>query len=406
MGNTLISDSGEIKNTVLANYVQDFLINKATIFGEKNTFKKRACCLKNNIVVASLPSAVDGKVYPTQVNIKVFPTENDITDAACTFPGDSGSYKDTLTRRDQGGKPSSNICKNFYNNYCNKVYDLRKDNEYNIHRSYGSFVDLASENADPNLRAAGVGNPFVDCNCANSIYIKEKLDIVGAGGGSVPDPKIIVQSNDTRCGSNLSQQSYIDADRQVSSISFCVQNQKLGNLSVKDSRDIGLNISQSCNVSGSGGSDSAAAKSPEVTTSPMAPTTAAPTTAAPTTAAPTTAAPTTAAPTTASPTTASPTTAAPRTAGPTTAAPTTAAPTTAAPTTAAPTTAAPITAGPTEASTTSALSEGSNAIQSESPKSNTLLYVGIGSGVLVLLLVLFFVFRSSGTPVEKEESDE
>ena len=258
MGNQLIS-GGNIKTSILGNYIKDFMINKYEYGSEehfKNFLKKRACCRQNVNVPISLPSVIlenvitvdndeSGKkiiipkgIYPSKINIPVFKDKNEMTKEACTFengndyiPTNSGAgilWKGGLS------------CNDFYSKFCKKVYDKRSatyDREYD--KSYGIYPDNVNNNPDPLIKLS-VGNEFQECNCLNSPFIKNKK----------PESTYSLQATqmaqtfDKRCAWKTPELSYIESYDKQDKLNLCINELNVGKLNQAEQSNLGIN--QNC----------------------------------------------------------------------------------------------------------------------------------------------------------------
>lgn len=252
MGNEL-SSSGNVKNSLLGDYIKDFMTNRyiynnsnQTI--KENTIKKRACCLNKNEVPIALPSYYEKgkKLVPTQLIINPFKKAKGeaLTDADCTFDGllfgSSGNNNSYQTE---------STCRSFYGSFCNQVLDDRKKYNDIIKQSYGGYKDDPTKSGD--LSLLNVGNPFPDCNCLNSIYIVQSNNIqssVSPKAGNAPVTDITddtrAQTFDKRCSDNIPTRSYITNWSRKENLNICINNSFIENASVSDKSDLGVN--QSC----------------------------------------------------------------------------------------------------------------------------------------------------------------
>lgn len=204
MGNTLVKDTGTIKDTSLGNFIKEWSTTytidppdnelQKKIFTD--TLKKRACCLTQpeiNIGIAGFEEYKDEKdgnqvkkrIVNYTVGIPVFNNAEDITkDGACNLQNGNGeikSFKGDLT----GSVPSGNDnCIAFYNEFASKVTKIRSVHSKLNDKLYGI-------NPDKQTNYDHKANQFLDTNCLTGLYTRPELNLA--------TPQQYEQGTDARC---------------------------------------------------------------------------------------------------------------------------------------------------------------------------------------------------------------
>ena len=253
MGNAIIEDGVLDKDHDLGKYIKDYMIKNYKLPANDKKYnefmKKRACCRFTHIVPVSIPSydQVSKKVYPTQVKIPVFNSRDDINTTNCTFDGNDYSPSN---KGDGGGKGyiASDSCIAFYNNMCNDIYDQRSSSYIKpLDKLYGPYPDDPTHGISQpkNLRDIYVGNPFPDCNCLNSIFVRGNVETSGSMD-ITPEKK--AQNFDSRCSGNIPfGGAFVNKWEGPESLNICVNSVNVGG-SIVAANDAAANIKQSCSA--------------------------------------------------------------------------------------------------------------------------------------------------------------
>jgi hypothetical protein len=244
MGNTISDTNGDLNDTVLANMINEWALNKykmdlpdTTTY--KNLLKKRACCTKQTSIPISIPSydEQNKKLEFSSVNINVFSNEDEITAAACSFENDRyGNKKQYYFQNNNGFIISNQNCATIYPVLCNAVLNDRQNYDNDYTRHYGAYPD--TKNRRDNLNKV---NTFIDCNCNNSLYLS---DLINAQTANNVNPNTLAQSLDTRCSMN-STKTFKTVDDRIANL--CLNNINVtGDIGVNN--DAQLGITQSCSA--------------------------------------------------------------------------------------------------------------------------------------------------------------
>jgi hypothetical protein len=249
MGNEL-NNSGKLKeDTVLSVYVKEFLLNNNFTNDDKfkNYLKKRACCTNNQEVPISLPvyDTTTKEIYPMNLKVKVFPTA--VTSNLCTIDDNlfytTGTTGTTATpyKRDTNYKISDS-CKNFYTDFCEKVYQNRSNYDTLTKKLYGPYEDNTTNTLNSKLKQHLVTNQFEDCNCMNSWYNK---GIYENQSTNILTPDQMAQNFDNRCKTDINKK-FISTFGTKTNPLLCINPTSLENTNLTDSNKISLNFSRNC----------------------------------------------------------------------------------------------------------------------------------------------------------------
>ena len=207
------------------------------------TLLKRACCTGQKKIPIALPGFDRQKI-----GFSTFASYVDFTNKTCTFGQDDYKKPD--------GKNSAASCKPFYKKMCEKVYDSRKNHFSSYNKAYGKFPDSDIKYIKNNE------NAFVDCNCENSLYVKEfnnlkdkikkgtksdlssDADLTGIG----ENPAYLAQNADSRCKSNVTKDNETKSwyEQYLKEDGFCLNIIAADEVKASDGGKI--NLEQSCNL--------------------------------------------------------------------------------------------------------------------------------------------------------------
>ncbi len=254
MGNTISDRNGDLNNTVLGNMINEWALNKYKMdlpnnSNYQNLIKKRACCTKQTSIPISMPSydEQNKKLEYSAVNINVFSNEDEITSAACAFENDRyGNKKQYYFQNNNGFIISNQNCAAIYPVICNSVLNDRQNYNNDYTRHYGPYPDATNRRDTLNKV-----NTFIDCNCTNSLYLSDVIDVQTANN---VNPNSLAQSLDTRCSINSTKTFKVVDDR--------IANLCLNNINV--SGDIGVNNDAQLGITQTCSSGSQQAKNPAV----------------------------------------------------------------------------------------------------------------------------------------------
>ncbi len=243
MGNSITKqDDAEINDdNILGKYIKKwaeedynpFPKTNKTIY--KNSLKKRACCTKQKSVPISLPDVENNKIILSAVSIPIFSDIKEITEENCTFDRKQFKY----TADDNGSViagSNANGCADLYGGLCDKIIEDRQRNKnYSQYNQYYSvYGDDVKGDAYTKI------NPYVDCNCKNSILVQESSNFKFKTSFDVDT---LAQSNDPRC-SGQPGATYKTAIKKIGNV--CIQNMGTGNISAEQQAD--LKLSQTCGI--------------------------------------------------------------------------------------------------------------------------------------------------------------
>jgi len=279
MGNTFMdritagnfnSDVINTNNTALQNFILDFYRNKYKFTGiydgpklnEKdppnvnigkmladtkgyklnedvdygNFSRRRACCLNNKDIPLSLPSynEKEKKVVTTTLNFPMFNTNEELNDPKnCTIDKDNINWK--TTSKDGAGHPfATTQCKNFYQGFCDTVYNDRVKN-YTLSSIYNGPYQNNQNNKKNKFSEL---NPFSDCNCLNSAFNRGAKT---SGDAGTPDEK--AQTLDVNCSSSITDNTafYIE---WVKKDMLCINSIDLNGAKIAAANNSIINIEQ------------------------------------------------------------------------------------------------------------------------------------------------------------------
>jgi hypothetical protein len=198
-------------------------------------FRKRACCSNNRPVSFTLPTIVSGskkiedgkevtlykpdingnEVKATTLRFKVFTDQEYAQGDVCKL--DDMNYKKT------SASEINPQCDSFYDAFCASVHEKRTashpQKSESLERSYGLYN--GNDVRDPIINPTMSFNEFEDCNCQNSIFIKEPefKSLKDTNGNALLDKNETPQLADNNCKSNVNdQKSYVKSkqnDRPV-----------------------------------------------------------------------------------------------------------------------------------------------------------------------------------------------
>lgn len=240
------------KNVVDDDMIKGMLANTNTYSkkGDANFNKKRACCLKNYYIPMSLPSYDSNlkKVVTTTLQAPIFNNVGELNALNCTFDGDNwiNTKADPIN---SGFNIPTQQCGNFYQDYCNTVHDNRKI-AYPTNSTTGPYSPL-SEPVMPDPYS--IINPFYDCNCLNSNFIRNKdfQDISGV------TPDIAAQSLDINCLNSVNNgTAFIKSYNRNKEL--CINNVNLKNAQINIGENSKLNLDQQMSCASSIKSSSSA----------------------------------------------------------------------------------------------------------------------------------------------------
>lgn len=250
MGNVVSNNSsGLLDDSPLGNYVKRWAIKNykpnpsIALHSKKDTLKKRACCTGQPNVYFPLPGVDPGKKTITvAVGVPIFDSKASMLQQKCLFTDDRGVISSHFFKTDDGGNVYSDDpgCKSFYTEFCKGVRNNRMLYPKEDQKSYG----LDPDQKDGFVEDYQV-NPYIDCNCENSIY-KTKFDLVQQESPML-DADTLAQTLDTRCAAQ-SDRTYKPSIKKMANLCFNYVNIKYIDLS--DDATFGLN--QSCNVQSGG----------------------------------------------------------------------------------------------------------------------------------------------------------
>ena len=203
MGNKItIQSSGVLDTTTeLGKFIHNWATDKNTNFyntkpidnidkenNYTNILKKRACCTLNDIVKIPIADVVipttadtilNGKVIVKGTNlppklvsittgIKVFNSTDEITSNACKFT--NNSFLGTVTGKNKLVNIQDGSCGRFHANLCKNVLLERQYLKGEDKQYYGLYPQN-------NPSDARLTNPYIDCNCINSIFNAKNIQI-------------------------------------------------------------------------------------------------------------------------------------------------------------------------------------------------------------------------------------
>jgi hypothetical protein len=249
MGNTLSESTGELYETELSRLLKEWALNKYKMDDSlyvspsfQNILKKRACCTKQLQIPISIPTYDEKKkkLEFSAVNIPIFSNESDITPENCSFEKDRNSNVKQYYYSDKNGFILANqYCQSIYPTLCNLVKRDRRNYGNDYIRSYGPYEDSNSSILPGDINKL---NTFVDCNCANSLYLS---DVLNAQTINNVNPNSLAQTLDKRCSMN-STKTYKVSDERVNNL--CLNNiNVVGDIGVNNEAQLGLK--QTCGES-------------------------------------------------------------------------------------------------------------------------------------------------------------
>jgi len=233
------------KTIVDDDMIKGMLANTSTYSakGDANYNKKRACCLKNYYIPMSLPSYDSNlkKVVTTTLQTPIFNNVNELNASNCTFNGDNwiNTKADPIN---PGFNIPSQQCGKFYQSYCDTVHENRKL-AYSSNSANGPYSPLSEPLVDdPN----SIINPFYDCNCLNSNFIRnnEFQDISGV------TPDIAAQSLDATCLNSVNNgTAFIKSYNRNKELCINSVNLKNAKINLSENSKLNLNQQMSCKSS-------------------------------------------------------------------------------------------------------------------------------------------------------------
>ena len=196
MGNTFIDPNSPanfkmVDGNSLTTFILNYFKNNYTFNdpNDKNFMKKRACCMNSQSASISLPSNdATGNVVPTVLDLKIFSDDEWKNPGnVCTFDGNN-FYRSTS----DGNVTKNDACANFFNKYCQNVYDSRSQ-VYSGGLQYdGPYEDAIKYPYNDGVKnPLSVGNIFRDCNCLNSQFNRDPSTIPK----EAIDPKVSATNN-------------------------------------------------------------------------------------------------------------------------------------------------------------------------------------------------------------------
>ena len=241
----------------LAKLIKDYYKNEHKFLNSNdavlsNYIKKRVCCrggVTNNAnsVQISLPSynktaKVGEKVVQTTLDLNLF-TDNELADFKknCTFNNNEFFNLTTNAK----GIVANQKCNDFYNSFCNKVYEHRKKDYANNLKSGWPFTGPYNDNdnQDDKNNPYKTVNPFIDCNCLNSAFIKS--DQISNKNSISKNQH--AQTLDLACGDLVKDRTaFVHMDQQIESL--CINNMDVND--IKAVQNSGVNLSQKCSNGG------------------------------------------------------------------------------------------------------------------------------------------------------------
>ena len=237
-GPTLSADLSANLVKMLNDTSNSSYIDKANNFDSENFAKKRACCLNNPKIPFSLPSydISNHKIVTTTLKIPIFNNQNDITKQNCTF---GGSKFDHLGPGDSGHTKATDACNNFYPNFCNIILEDRKGKYQNsaiYNGPYQNNSGIINQNPYSNI------NPFPDCNCQNSAFMQNNIEVPSA----TLDKAVYAQTLDQNCSTILStSDAYYPS--WVQEAMLCINSINIsGKVTAIDSGIININQKSNC----------------------------------------------------------------------------------------------------------------------------------------------------------------
>jgi hypothetical protein len=254
MGNTIANPNGEMHDIKLNKYIQEWALNdynnglsidNISKVRFKNLLKKRACCTKQTRIPIAIPSVNNnGEIEYSSVFIQVFPSIKDITPEACTFEPViiNGIERNKIYyHKDSNGFIISDInCDPIYRGLCDKVKKDRSRYNGDIERLYGPYPDSKVEKIGETNNKE---NQYIDCNCKNSIYFTDIINVSANSQNINPDS--LAQTLDSRCALNLAS-TFKLSDNRIQDL--CLNTINIaGNITPEDQSKIGLN--QTCSKS-------------------------------------------------------------------------------------------------------------------------------------------------------------
>jgi hypothetical protein len=251
MGNIIISDTGDIKQSKIGDLINDWAINEydaglsynKNINKTKQLLKKRACCTRQtemNIALPTIDLTKDGvnsfSNNYTKIKIKIFKDDIDLSNN-CKIDNDDYKLHDNFGH---GGYDATIACETLYEGdgfnqgLCNAIKEDRSkqsSDEYTI--AYGFPF-----NKDPN----NILNVYKDCNCLNSIY-RNNITIDSTTDGRLElNPDNIVQQFDVKC-SSVSDSAYKKTD--ITNERLCINQINTENITATQKGIININQSNS-----------------------------------------------------------------------------------------------------------------------------------------------------------------
>ncbi len=249
MGNVITNNDGYVQDSVLGDIVNKWALNdydaglgycdsnsdckKIPVI--KELLKKRACCIRQDVMSIALPNIdidLKNKDNPIKdgynvVHIRVF---NDLTDLKhnCTIENkkyllpsnfDTSGAEGNCIALYEGDYPEIGLCAS-----------IKKDRQMQYDNPYDVAYSIYPENQQENV--------YSDCNCLNSM-LRDKPELFKSSYQLSGD--LIAQKFDNKC-SNLGNNVY---KRTNVNVDLCVNIVNADNLSLADKSII--NLKQSCN---------------------------------------------------------------------------------------------------------------------------------------------------------------
>lgn len=297
MGNTIVkSDLSLNTDTELGKFIQTWALNNYTIHPEasknypdkfKDSLKKRACCSYTATVGIGI-AGVNGDLKPNsaskilqyKVNINPFygsdgkpikVADQVINDENCKFKMDESANKTSFFDSDPNQRSTkyngSQGCRLFYeknpdNNApgfaqyvlrnrsnddsdptqpSNKNKSLKTDSTKLYKSPLGDQITgLTPDIWDADGTNGGVLNPYVDCNCVNSVYVVHSQLFKDTTGNQI-SPSTLAQTNDGKCTLAATAAWKPQKDKAEK---ICFNLISTANITATDSGNV--NMSQSC----------------------------------------------------------------------------------------------------------------------------------------------------------------
>ncbi len=240
MGNLISNEQGELYNTELSKQIASWAKNyynegDNSILYNK-LLQKRACCTGQTsipIPILSWDTKNTSWEY-SSVYIPIFSNERDITENKCTFEKDlSGNNLLYFFEKDTSNFVlSKGKCETLYKSFCQKVYDENKKMYGDDLAYYGKYFD---QNNTKNESKINMQNAYIDCNCENSKYQKESIQIIASDASHTTmgaiDGITASQNLEDRCSANINK-----TFKTVNKIKqqLCVNEVRVNNIKVED----------------------------------------------------------------------------------------------------------------------------------------------------------------------------